>query len=1183
MKHEQALGRFVLCAVTIFFIVTAATFTFGQNTLINGAFHGVVTDPSGAVIPGSEVVVTNLASSQTRQATTDSSGFYTIPQLAPGHYSVTVSKEGFTTLIQPNVELLVNQDLEADYVLKVGQVTQHIEVTAAPMMLQTASATLGQVVGSQEVVDLPLNGRQFTSLILLTPGAAPKEGGQQSFYQIPIGGGGISPATNGQQGSQNVFTLDGILNNHFFIQAWAVSPPPDAIQEFNVQSHITDAQFGMSSGANVNLVTKSGSPQLHGDAWEFIRNDKLDAANFFDNFANQPKPPFRQNQYGVTVGGPVILPGYDGRKKHTYFFGYWEGFRSSQGFTEFANVPTAAELGGDLSDLITNQPVIGTNGQPEVDGLGRPIMAGQMYNPYSTRQVTAGSVDPVTGLMAQSTGLVRDPFPGNVIPSSMLTSQVLTYLHAFYPSPNFGSGKNTFPNFAITSGQRTTSDQFGVGVDHVFSNSDTLVGKFHFSQPNETYPNALLLGPNINRNHARMAAVGYTHLFSPTMLASVHYGYTRLDYYFGSIPAGEQLLNATNQQGILPVKAGIPIVPQVSIGPRLSGTNQFAIPQGPDRTHELTVDLQKVSGAHTLSTGFLYLRVHAFVDGYGVGYNFDQYPTSAIYSGNTNELSTGDGLASILLNLPSSFIPFIGLTSADIRTHWLGYYLQDKWQVSKNLNLQIGLRWDFQSPPHYLKNEFTSWNPNCSIPPAGTFNNPANVVAAEEACILMPVAYVQPPTASVPNPPSWPVPNVRSTILDPRYNGWQPRFGFAYRATPQTVLRGAFVLFDDHNQFFKMMQDPRGNWPFGAFTFLSGLNHGTPSLFFSNPPPTSSFLSPGQPYLGDDVNPRAKIPYAMEFNLGIERQVTPNMTLSVQYVGSLGRHQWGTYAYNQPLPGQLGPNAFPNGQPWPFLPGILEMDDNIFNSNYNSLQAKVEKRFSHGLSFLASYTYSRCLDVWSGDFNSWPQNTYNMRADYGPCDHNFPHLFAFSYVYQLPFGRGRHFASNAGGILNASVGGWNLSGIATADSGTPFSVYLPFDNANAGTGQRPNAVPGCQVVPPGFKQTVFEYYNTNCFSLPAPYTFGNLARNSLRGPDFRNFDFSLFKDFKLTESKRLQFRSEFFNILNRPNFSPPGGGATGAFSSLGGAVTTSFATPTFMQIFNAASARQIQFALKLIF
>lgn len=1188
MKYWQVLERFALwtIAASLLFI-TISPITLAQNVQVNGSIHGVITDPTGATIPGAQVVVKNLAGSQVRQATTDSSGFYTIPQLAPGHYSITASKEGFSTAVQSDVELQVNQDLVADYKLTVGQVTQQIEVTAAASMLQTATSTLGQVVGSQAVVDLPLNGRQFSSLILLTPGAAPKEGGQQSFYQIPIGGAGISPGTNGQQGSQNVFTLDGLLNNHFFIQSYAISPPPDAIEEFNVQSHITDAQFGMSSGANVNLVTKHGGPQFHGDAWEFIRNDKLDAANFFDNYSNLPKPAFRQNQYGITIGGPLILPGYNGRDKHTYFFGYWEGFRAPQGFTQIASVPTASEMGGDFSDILTTQQVMtGPNGNvPEFDNLGRPVMVGQIYNPYTTRQVTAGATDPVTGLVAQTTGLVRDPFTGNQINPSLFTPIALPYLKAFYPMANFGPGGNSFPNYVSNSNQKITSDQFGVGIDHTFANNDTLFGKFYYSEPTETLPTWQNIGPDVNRNHARMAAASYTHVFSPTLLASVHYGYTRLDYYYGNVPAGTGLLNSLNQAGFLPVKDGIPLVPQVNLSPRMNGTTQFAIPQGPDRTHEVTVDLQKVSGSHTLSTGLLYLRIHGLDDGFGATYNFNQYATSALYNGITNETSTGDGLASMLLNLPSNIQDFVGLTAADVKTSWWGYYAQDKWQISKKLNLQIGIRWDFQAPPHYLNNEFSSWNPNCSIPATGSLSTPAAVVSEEQACTLMPVAYVQSPSAAFPNVPSWRVPNVRSSILDPRYGGWQPRFGFAYRAMTNTVLRGAFVIFDDHNQYFKMMQDPRGNWPFGATATVPNLNYGIPSFYFDNPPAASTFTSPNPVLEYDNVNPRAKIPYAMEFNFGVEQQLTPNTSLSVQYVGSLGRHLWTVYGYNEALPSQMGPNAVPNGLPFPFMGGPVEMDDDITNSNYSSLQVKLERRFSQGISFLASYTYSKCLDIYSGDFNGWPSQTYNMRADYGPCDQNFPQLFSFSSVYQLPFGHGRHFAGSVGRGMNTLIGGWNLSGIFTADSGTPFSVLLPFDNANVGSGsnQRPNLVGGCQLKGSGFHQDVQHWYNTDCYTMPAPYTFGDTSKNSLRGPDFRDVDLSLFKDFKVTESKTLQFRAEFFNTLNRANFAPPGGSSTGSFSSLGGSVGTQFDTPTFMQILGASSARQIQFGLKFLF
>lgn len=1176
-QKRHPLNRFGPSIMTVLlFSLFLTLHANAQDVQVNGALHGTVTDATGALVPEAKVEVASLRSGQTRTATTDHAGFYAITQLPPGHYSVSISKPGFATVAQADLEVLVNQDVVANYTLQVGEVAQHIEVTASASMLQTSSATLGSVIQSAPVVELPLNGRQFTQLILLEPGAAPHEGGQQAFYMVPIGGGGISPATNGQQPTSNTFFLDGLLNNHFFVQAWAVSPPPDAIQEFNVQYHSTDAQYGFTSGANINILTKLGGSSLHGDVWEFVRNDKFDAANFFTNYTNSLKAPYRQNMYGATIGGPLILPGYDGRKKHTYFFGYWEGFRESQGFTEFANVPTAQELGGDFSDILTNTS-IGT------DPLGRTMYQGQIYNPYTTRQVTAGSVDPITGLMAQGTGLVRDPFAGNLI-TTPLTPQALTYVNAFYPAANFGPGGNSFPNFTSLSKQIVSSDQFGVALDHTFANNDALSGKFYYTQPDEVGANPMKIGANVTQNHARMATLNYSHLFSPTLLASVHYGYS--DQFFQWSTAGNQaggtaLLNMLNEQGNLPVESGIPIVAEISVGPRLSGTNQFAVPQGPDHQHQLNVDIQKVHGSHTLSAGLLIFHTHAFVNGWGTSLGFDQFPTSGLSAGDVNQPATGDGLASLLLNLPSNMTAFFGNTAADLTTHWLGTYAQDKWQVSKKLTLEVGLRWDFQAPPHFKNNEFSMWNSQC---PPGNFTTAAAIYQVEEQCMLMPIPYVQLPTATTPNPLSWPVPNARTSIWDPRYNGWEPRLGFAYQVTPKTIVRGGFGMFDDHNQFFMQMEAPRGSWPFGGNAELAAMNRGIPSgLFFNNLPTAASYMQSPTPVFGRAGNPRLALPYAMEFNFGIQQALSPNTSISVDYVGSLGRHTWVEYGYNQPLPNEMGPNAFPNGQPFPFISGEPSVEDNIGTSSYNALQVKIERRFSQGLNFLASYTYSKCLSEGDGQYDMNPQNYYDIRADKGPCDYNYPQLLTFSGVYQLPFGKGKAFGSHASPVLNVFIGGWNLSDITTMDSGTDFTVGLASDIANAGTQQRPNYVPGCQLRPAGFTPTIQEYYNTACYTTPAEYTFGNVARNTLRGPDYINNDIELFKNFKVTESKTLQFRAESFNTFNRANFSPPGGGATGSFVSLGGTNLNDFGAPGFMQIFSAGPGRIIQFGLKFLF
>lgn len=1081
---KLCLVTFVRFAGMLIVLSCASNTALISQTTTTGAFHGNVTDATGAVIPGAQVVIKNLTNNQIREATTDSSGFYTITQLRPDHYSVSVSKPGFATEVQPDVELLVNQDLEADYRLSVGQVTQQVQVMATAAMVNTANSTLSQVITSEPTVDLPLNGRQFTELILLTPGAAPKEGGQQSVYQIPIGGSSVTPSMNGQQGAMNLFTLDGVSDNHFFFQEAAISPPPDAIQEFNAQYHTTDAQFGVSSGANINIVTKTGSSEIHGDAWEFIRNNALDAANFFTNYANGVKPPYHQNQFGATIGGPVVLPGYDGRKKHTYFFGYYEGFRSAQGFTEFANVPTAQELTGNFSDILTATQIT-ANGQGVVDPLGRPMLTGQIYNPNSTRQVTAGTVDPTTGLVAKSSGLVRDPFPGNVIPTGMVTPQALAYLNAFYPAANYGPGGSHFPDFTTPRSQTVRSDQLGVGLDHTFGNNDALSGKFYYSQPNEVIPTALSLGQIDSLNHARIVSVAYTHLFSPTLMSAVHYGYSNINYFYGSVPGGNALLAATGMGNALQEQGGIPLVPEISIAPRLSSTYQYAIPQGPFRTHQLNFDVQKVHGSHTFGAGVMYMRIHGYDNGWGASIAFDQYASSGISSAGGNEGPTGDGLASMLLNLPSSVTESAGNTAADIVNSWVGGYVQDKWQASKKLSLTVGLRWDFSSPPHYKNNEFSAFNVDC---PNGSYTTPQQIQEIEEACILMPVPWVVPPTAAQPYAPSWTVPNVRPTLFDPKWNGWQPRFGFAYSLRPKTVIRSGFVIFDDHNQFDKQTQGARGDWPFalqsGAGPLASNLNRGIPTYFTTALPPAISLLTGAAPVEAVADNIRLKIPYSVEYNFGVQQQITPNMVLTVNYVGSESRHLWGTYNFNTPLPSEMGPNAFPNGLPFPFLTHAIAGESNFFIGNYNSLQGSLEKRLSKGVLLLASYTYSKCMDENSGGYATAPQNNYNITDEYEPCDYNFPHIFVVSTVYQLPIGRGMRYANNIGRGLDALIGGWNITDITSAHSGSPFTVGAGEDNANTATTQRGDYVPGCQIKPA--QQTVQQYYNKACFVIAPP-------------------------------------------------------------------------------------------------
>src|SRR5258706_1124097 len=359
MKSNRALG----CVLGALFLAAELA---GQT--VNGTINGTVTDATGSVIPGFAVEVVNQTTGLKRSATGSEIGTFTVPLLPPGLYTVSISKDGFTGQTRKDVQLLVNQNLTIDTTLTPSTVQQTVEVTGHAPSLETTSGTLGKVIQGEEIVDLPLNGRMFTQLVLLTPGAAPRQGGQQDSFTVREGAGGISPSVNGQRGQQNNFTMDGVLNNALFTNIWAISPPPDALQEFNVQSHTVDAQFSISSGANVNILTRSGTNKLHGSLWEFLRNEKLDSRNFFD----PTRLPYRQTQYGVAGGGPVVVPGYDGRKKGTWFFGYWEGFRPRRSTSRFASVPTQAMRDGDFSAFLG--PSIGT------DTLGRSVARGQIYD-----------------------------------------------------------------------------------------------------------------------------------------------------------------------------------------------------------------------------------------------------------------------------------------------------------------------------------------------------------------------------------------------------------------------------------------------------------------------------------------------------------------------------------------------------------------------------------------------------------------------------------------------------------------------------------------------------------------------------------------------------------------------------------------------------------------------------------
>jgi len=1000
----------------------------------NGTITGTITDPSGAAVGGVQVQITNRDTGEQRTATSQDNGSYIVPQLPPGRYSISVEKQGFTKEVQTNVQLLVNQSATLDFKLSLATVAETVEVTAATPQLNTTNSTLGDVVQHQQIVDLPLNGRNFTQLALLTPGAAPQESGQQSAFTVKQGAGAISPSVDGQRGQQNNFTMDGLLNNNIYTNTWGISPPPDALQEFNVQTHITDAEFAISSGANINIVSRSGTNQFHGDVWEFFRNDALDARNFFD----ATKPPYRQNQYGVTFGGPVI-------KNNTWFEAYWEGFRSAQSLNNFASVPTAAMRNGDFSALLGSQ--IGT------DSLGRPIYQNEIFDPTTSRP------DP-----KDPANTIRDPFPGNIIPTSRLSPATLQTLQKYYPLPNLNVGTGVLPNYQWAGGNDTSSDQTGIRVDHRFGDNDSIFGRYNRSNATLSRPEGLPTYDQSLVNYAQNLALGYTHLFSPTVILNVHYGWTNTNFGQFDEASGQAFIDAINFSQLAPTKNGIALGPNMGVSNGYTGVSQFAIPLGPQYNSDGHVDLSVVHGKHTIGVGAMIYHIHSFDDGWGMGPSFDQTATSQ--GGLIN--GSGYGPASFMLGLPDSLFGFLGNTSADERAWWYGGYIQDQWQVSSRLTVTAGLRYDFVEPPSYGSKIVSGLNVL-----TGNF------------------------LISGPTPPLYPTANVRKTYYDPDYKGFQPRFGLAYRATPTTVIRTGFAQFDDHNNVLvQEAQDPRISWPEGVGVSQSDLNHGLPTESYDNLPSYSSFFNPLQPLVAFGADNRNKTPYSLQYNFGIEQQLPQSTILSLNYVGSVSHHLFIQPTGNTAL--YPGPGPIADRQPFPQYGGGFSFDENVGNSSYNGLQVKLQKNLSSGLNFLLSYTWSKSLDIQSEGQSGSIESIYDYGRDRGPSDFNRAQLFVFSGNYALPVGKGKKYLSNSNGFVRSALGDWNLGWILTLNTGQPYSIQSGGDIANVGGGTQraqnigdPNS---------GFNQSIQEWFNTAAFTLPAPYTFGNEGRNNLTGP-----------------------------------------------------------------------------------
>ena len=1091
------------------------------------SINGTVRDSSGAVVPDATVVLQNVQTGIKQTVAANATGDYVILNILPGNYTLEVTSKGFVTVKQNQFTLVVNQTATFDFQLTVGSALQTITVQATAARLEASTAELGAVVSQREVNDLPLNGRNFTQMLSLAPGVSPVNVSQNAggFGTSPIGTFEF-PAVNGQTNRSNLFMLDGIMDLGSYTSTYGAAPVLDDIQEFKLQSHNDEAQFGGALGGIVNVVTKGGGNQFHGSGWEFVRNDALDSRNFFASTV----APFKQNQFGGTIGGPVILPGYNGRNR-TFFFASYDGFRKHSPSEALYRVPTAAELSGDLSDLGTT-----------------------IYNPFSTRPDPANP-----GL------LLRDPFPNSQIPSNLISPNMVLYASTLYPAP-VATG---FPGFngIDTSPTIARQDLASLRFDEQISARDVLFVRYTgLTQPNHGSGGQVDL---VNKSpfHVYNVVASETHTFGGSGVMTLEFGRTSLISNSLTTPTNAPP-NFALQDGFssysIPSYYGYRLVPNISI-PGFAGSGDF-IEHNKTTNNEFKGDVSKIFGRHTFKMGAdISSNNYPIADAYTDNIGFSSYETS-----NLETSQGGSALASFLLGVPDNAMDWLAVIETE-HGGWVdSFYFEDQWKVTDKLTANLGFRYDITLRPIFGDSKHQNqYNGDldlnngtyilANVPPSCSQTGAAPCIPGGQ----LPANVVKSPSGN-------------GSILYNTYDNWQPRIGLAYRLRPSTAVRVSYGrFFDNWASVLQLSQNYFGTWPSVSSLLGSNLNPGLPTASALNPLGATSDLPGPTPF--NQVTwftaPHIQNPYSDQWNLGMQQQLSNSTVLTANYVGShSSRLDLGTYVNAAVTPGPGNPQE---RQPYPYITPTY-YDRSIGRSNYNAFQFALDRKSGRGLTYLLSYTWSKSMDVgasgWFGSEGTSIQNPYDLDANKSVSGFDLTHIFSFSWVYQLPIGNGRKWSTGIRG-LDHVLGNWQVNGITSLSTGPPYDIGISGDIANTGMAggasygyERLNYLGGPRTLP---NPTPTNWINTSAFAAPAPFTFGNLGRNSLRADWARNLDFSIFRDFPITETKRVQFRFESFNLFNTPVFGTP---------------DQSFTDPTFGQVFSTAnSPRQLQFGLKFYF
>lgn len=1142
-------------------ILVAGLSLSAKGQTFQGSFTGTVTDSTGAVMPGATVTAVEQDRGLNRPAVTQEDGTYAIALLPPGRYVLTVERAGFQKVVQGPIELGVNQHMKLDFQMSVGATATTVEVKGAPPILDTESSSLGTTIGQSELQEIPLNGRHFLELALLVPGIVPGTSGSR----VSDRGGAIN--VNGMRDSMNSYWLDGLDNTAIGVGQFTVIPPLDSVQEFRMETGGYDAKFGAHAGAQVNIVTKSGTNTLHGSLHEFLMNSVLDARDFFDPSV----PPLRRNQFGGELGGPVDLPGIYKGHDHTFFFVAYEGLRERRSFFDRARVPTLGERSGDFSGDLSPDCSVQTM-------LLNPIalMNSQIEPFVNINQVLPSGPDPL--------------------------GQALV---GFYPPPNVSNAPCGGVNYVAAVNRSIDQDNSFGRIDQRWGSKDNVFFRYNVNREHDFLPpstSSRAAQTNVpgygtfTHDQFQMAGTDWTHIFTPTLINEFKFGYNRWQIRDDNQDQGNPVASQLGIQGLNLANPKLIGVPDLDFaGYDSIGSNNTDPQSGAVNTFQLADTVTHVQGNHSLAYGVdlrTVERGNFTINTYTRGnYGFTGTVTGGLGqplpSGVAQLIgcvapgcTLGNSVADALLGLPSYWLNGF---SQNISGH-LGeydFFGQDTWKVRSNLTLNVGIRYEYKGLATEKYNRFANFD----------FNQGLLMVAGARSVTLESFDPTTRTLVAV-GTTSLGSSSQNRSLQYPDKDDFAPRLGIAWQPfhDTKTVVRTGYGTF--YNQTFgDVFFQKAANPPFVQLQAgdISGvlplLEQGTLT------PGTGAVIAEA---LAGIVGPNFPTvsPFQLNFqdsqihewSFGIQRELPRSWVLDVAYVGTRGLRLPRETDPNQPNPDpvtQTAPVSYPAYAGFSYT-------ESSGTSIFHTLETKVERHYLHGLTLLGAYTYSKSLDTNSDAFTTnrstnFPQNSRDLAAEKGRSDFDFRHRLVVSYVYDWPFGRSVWKLQNSG--LNYLIEGWQLSGVFTAQSGPPFTPVVSGDNSHAdeqgviGSGyptDRPNLTGSSFYASP---KAPNQYLSISAFTPPAPYTFGNAGRNILVGPPLNSWDFSLNRKLRLRESKTLEFRAEVFNVINHANFDTP---------------QRDVASSSFGQIFDTirplagpasggpGEPREFQFALKLV-